>query len=134
MNDEQRIMLDKADRALLSARVLLDADDVDGALNRAYYGAFYAATAALLGRGESPKAHSGTHSRFSFHFVRTGLVAPTTGSLLKSTFDDRQRADYDAISIFDTRAAADALADAEALTSSSPSGVVAAVRPLVTAP
>lgn len=124
MTEEQRTLLDKADQAIQLAHVLLETGDVDGAFNRAYYAAFYAATAALCGRDESPKSHAGTQTRFSFHFVRTGLIAQATGVLFKSIFSDRQRVDYDALSIFDTRAAADALTDAERF--------VAAVRPLVT--
>ena len=40
-------LLDKAERALASAQVLLDIGDVDGACNRAYYAMFDAARAAL---------------------------------------------------------------------------------------
>ncbi|OHC67239.1 MAG: hypothetical protein A2045_15515 [Rhodocyclales bacterium GWA2_65_20] len=40
--------LDKAARAAVSARLLLNAGDVDGACNRAYYAMFDAARAALL--------------------------------------------------------------------------------------
>jgi uncharacterized protein (UPF0332 family) len=42
-----RELLDKADKAVASARLLLAADDTDGATNRAYYGMFDAAAAAL---------------------------------------------------------------------------------------
>ena len=38
----------KASRAVASAKLLLDAGDVDGACNRAYYAMFDAAHAALL--------------------------------------------------------------------------------------
>ena len=41
-------LLVKADRALASAKLLLDSGDVDGACNRAYYPMFDAARAALL--------------------------------------------------------------------------------------
>jgi uncharacterized protein (UPF0332 family) len=41
----------KAVRACISARVLLDLGDVDGACNRAYYAMFDAARAALLASG-----------------------------------------------------------------------------------
>ena len=41
--------MQKADRALASARLLLDAGDTDGACNRAYYAMFDAARAALSG-------------------------------------------------------------------------------------
>ncbi len=38
----------KAERAAVSAKLLLEAGDVDGACNRAYYAMFDAARAALL--------------------------------------------------------------------------------------
>ena len=40
--------MEKADRALTSARALLEMNDGDGACNRAYYAMFDAAHAALL--------------------------------------------------------------------------------------
>ncbi len=84
---------------------------------------FYVATAALLGAGERPKSHSATQARFRVHFIQTGAVDEPLGRILAQAFTVRQRADHDAISVFDTNAAADALADAEAF--------VAAVRPLI---
>jgi uncharacterized protein (UPF0332 family) len=41
-------LMDKAHRALTSARLLLDAGDSDGATNRAYYAMFDSALSALL--------------------------------------------------------------------------------------
>lgn len=41
-------LMDKAERAAASARVLLDAGDADGACNRAYYAMFDAARAAQV--------------------------------------------------------------------------------------
>lgn len=43
------VLMAKAARACVSARALLDLNDVDGACNRAYYAMFDAARAALLG-------------------------------------------------------------------------------------
>ena len=40
--------MDKAERALASARVLIEAGDPEGACNRAYYSMFDAAHAALF--------------------------------------------------------------------------------------
>lgn len=44
-----QIYLDKAARALASAKLLLVDEDIEGACNRAYYAMFDAAHAALLG-------------------------------------------------------------------------------------
>jgi uncharacterized protein (UPF0332 family) len=50
--------MEKAGRALKTARRLLPEDKA--AVNRAYSAAFYAATAALLAKGENPETHKGT--------------------------------------------------------------------------
>ncbi len=124
MTEAQRGWFARAEQALADARLLQDAGSVEACLNRAYYATFYAARAALAGVPEHPKSHSGTHSRFALHFVVTGRLSKDTGSLLVRAFRARQLADYDAIILTDTDAAADALADAERF--------VAAVGPLVT--
>jgi uncharacterized protein (UPF0332 family) len=72
-------LIDKANRAAASARLLLDAGDVDGACNRAYYAMFDAARAALIQSGapvvpEVAKTHGGLISAFSLHLVKTGRV------------------------------------------------------------
>ena len=68
-------LMDKADRAIASAKLLLDAGDVDGPCNRAYYAMFDAARAALLLSGAPvdpvvAKSHSGLISAFSLHLVK----------------------------------------------------------------
>jgi uncharacterized protein (UPF0332 family) len=63
----QRVM-DKAFKALASARILLDAGDTDGAANRAYYAMFDAAIAALSWAGadlaSSPENPWRSHCQF----------------------------------------------------------------------
>ena len=118
--------MERAARSLDAARVLLDHGTVEACLTRAYYAAFYADRAALSGVGEQPKSHAGTQSRFAFHFVRSGRVPASVGEKLIHTFRSRLRADYDALTVHDTRAAADALADAEAF--------VVAIRSLLAPP
>ncbi len=123
MTPRQEALIEKADRALTSARRLLDHEDVDGATNRAYYACFYLAQAALLGVGEEPRTHTGTHTRFRLHFIANGLLALELGSILADAFAARQRLDYNVFAVTDTRAAADLLVDAERF--------VAAVREVV---
>ena len=113
MTERQRALLDKAARALEAARANLDRDDAETAVNRAYYAAYYAATAALLGVGETPKTHSGAHRRFALRFIVTGQIAPEVGRTLEEAFRVRQRADYESLVVTDVRAAADLVADVE---------------------
>jgi len=63
-------LISKALRAVASAELLLNAGDVEGACNRAYYGMFDAARFALflIGETDEPtvtKTHSGLISAFS---------------------------------------------------------------------
>jgi uncharacterized protein (UPF0332 family) len=105
--------LSRARQALDSARVLIQADDAEAAINRAYYACFYAALGALASRGERPKTHSGVRTQFAREFVATGLVPSETGRILGMAAQTREEADYDALSVFDAAAASDLLADAE---------------------
>lgn len=52
----------RAEAALASARVEQEAGRDDFAVNRAYYAAFYAASAALLKRGHRFAKHAGVRS------------------------------------------------------------------------
>ena len=71
MTDKQHAFFEKARRALATAQINLNHGDVEAAISRAYYAAFYAAMAALLSVGEAPKTHSGTLQRFRLHFIKT---------------------------------------------------------------
>ena len=92
-------LMAKAQRALTSAKLLLDSGDVDGACNRAYYAMFDAARAALLSihapvPAEVARTHSGLITAFSLHLVKPGLVAVEHGRSLNKVEDLRLIADY----------------------------------------
>lgn len=82
-----RDLIGKASRAAVSARLLHDAGDLNGACNRAYYAMFDAARAALINSGapvrsEVGRTHSGLISAFSLHLVKTGQVPIEYGKAL----------------------------------------------------
>lgn len=92
-------LMAKVRQAAVSARVLLDTGDADGACNRAYYAMFDAARAALLASGvpvepEIARTHSGLISAFSLHLVKTGRVPVELGKALNKVGDLRLVADY----------------------------------------
>ena len=92
-------LIAKAERAVASARLLLEAGDMDGACNRAYYAMFDAARAALMASGapaetEMARTHSGLISAFSLHLVKTGRVPVELGGALNKTEEIRLVADY----------------------------------------
>jgi uncharacterized protein (UPF0332 family) len=89
----------KANRALASAKLLVNSGDVDGACNRAYYAMFDAARAALLSisapvPAEIARTHSGLITAFSLHLVKPGLIAVEHGRALNKVEDLRLIADY----------------------------------------
>ena len=97
-------LMAKAARAVVSARVLLEQGDVDGACNRAYYAMFDAAQAALLMSGvPAPDATGTTHrgliNVFSAYLVKDGPVSKELGRQLKRAEEMRLIADYNAESV-----------------------------------
>ncbi len=100
----------KAQTAATSARILLDAGDVDGACNRAYYAMFDAARAALLACGidestVNTKTHSGLISKFSLELVKSGQVSVELGKSLNKVEDLRLMADYKGDAVLEEDAA-----------------------------
>jgi uncharacterized protein (UPF0332 family) len=54
---EREKLLVKAERYLKSAKLLFEDDDLDSAVSRLYYAAFYLAEALLDSKGASCKSH-----------------------------------------------------------------------------
>ena len=89
----------KAERAAVSAKLLLEAGDFVGACNRAYYAMFDAARAALLVssapiEAEVARTHSGLIAAFSLHLVKSGRVSVELGRTLNRVERIRLIADY----------------------------------------
>jgi len=89
---------------------LLDAGDLDGACNRAYYAMFDAARAALIASGapilpEAIRTHGGLISAFSLHLVKIGRVAVDLGRTINKAEDLRHLADYTGKSVDHEQAA-----------------------------
>jgi uncharacterized protein (UPF0332 family) len=92
-------LMAKATRAAESAALLLNAGDLDGPCNRAYYAMFDAARAALLASAvqtddQVPRTHGGVISAFSLHLMRSGRVSLELGRALNRAEEIRLIADY----------------------------------------
>lgn len=96
-----RYWLDKAREALASARSEEQANRLSFALNRAYYAAFYAASALLLQRGHRFAKHSGVRSAVHRHLVKPGLLPTEWGRFYDRLFEERQQGDYVELVSFD---------------------------------
>ncbi|OIO92025.1 MAG: hypothetical protein AUK03_10220 [Anaerolineae bacterium CG2_30_64_16] len=106
MNEEQRGAVvrywwSKAEDSLASARRELQAGSNVFAMNRVYYAAFYAVSAALLERKFQFVKHSGVRATFHREFVKTGLLDVKWGKLYDHFFEDRQEGDYVALTSFE---------------------------------
>lgn len=86
--------LDRARRSLEAARKLLDEGFPDFAASRAYYGAFYAASAVLQAEGIEFKKHGGAITAVHQHLIKTGRLDVSFGKDLRYLYEMRLVGDY----------------------------------------
>ena len=86
--------LERASTNLQVARELLDKDYYDVCASRAYYAAFYAASALLLSEGIDTSKHSGVLALIHQHFVKSGKLSKEQGKNLNWLFELRSVGDY----------------------------------------
>jgi uncharacterized protein (UPF0332 family) len=90
--------LDKAERALRGAQVLLAAQEYEGACNRAYYAMYDAAHAMLAATGQGDykvtKTHRGLIAAFGAQIVQPGVLPRELGRSLNEVEQVRLLADY----------------------------------------
>ena len=86
--------LERAEQSIRAARELASKGYYDFAASRAYYAAFYAATAVLLGEGLELGKHSGVIASIHQRFVKTGKLDKEQGKTLNWLFELRSIGDY----------------------------------------
>lgn len=89
----------KARRAIISAKLLINDGDIEGACNRAYYAMFDAAHAALLHSGAAvnpatSKTHNGLITAFGQYLVKPGHFSAELGKSLNQVERIRILSDY----------------------------------------
>jgi uncharacterized protein (UPF0332 family) len=94
MKEGTHKLLDKAERSIRAAEVLLREDDIDFAAARAYYALFYIASSLLFEQGLESRKHSGVHGMFGEHFSKPGLIDPKYHRSLLVAFEQRLQGDY----------------------------------------
>jgi len=92
--EEVAANMERADRSVTAARELCAKGYYDFAASRAYYAAFYAATAMLLGNNLEAGKHSGVIALIHQHFVKTGELSVQHGKNLNWLFELRGVGDY----------------------------------------
>lgn len=86
--------LERAETNLQVARELLGKEYFDVSASRAYYAAFYAASALLLDEGLDTSKHSGVIALIHQHFVKNGRLNKEQGRNLNWLFELRSVGDY----------------------------------------
>ena len=99
MNEDQRAILvqswtEKADAALLDARLLLENNRLAACVNRLYYAVFYAASAVLTYRNQEYGKHSAVRSAIHRDFVNAGLLNREHGRMYDILLSSREQSDY----------------------------------------
>ena len=93
-SDEISSNLERAETNLQVARELLAKEYFDVSASRAYYAAFYAASALLLNEGMDTSKHSGVIALIHQHFVKSGRLNKEQGRNLNWLFELRSVGDY----------------------------------------
>lgn len=92
--DEVVANLERAQQSIDAARQLEAGLYYDFAAGRAYYAAFYAATALLLHEGVEMSRHSGVIAAVHQRYIKTGMLDKTLGKSLNWLFELRSVGDY----------------------------------------
>ncbi len=95
--EEIKANLERAEQSVHAAKELAGKGYYDFAGSRAYYAAFYAATALLLTEGIGFSKHSGVISSIHKRFVRTEKLSKEQGKNLNWLFELRSIGDYGGI-------------------------------------
>jgi len=87
-------LLNKSERSIEAAKLLLNDGYPDFAASRAYYAMFYVLQALMLDRNLSYSKHTGVISAFGKEFVKTGIFDSRFHRFVLSAFDLRNTGDY----------------------------------------
>lgn len=78
-----------------SAKALYDLKQFRASINRSYYSIFHALRAVLALDGYDSSKHSGIISYFNQHYVKEGIFDKRISKQISSTFNLREKADYE---------------------------------------
>jgi uncharacterized protein (UPF0332 family) len=92
--NEVKNLIDRAERAITSSKVLFMEKDYDTSASRSYYAMFYAAQALLLSKELKFSSHKSVISLFGEHFIKTGIFRSDMGRILNRAFEKRLLGDY----------------------------------------
>ncbi len=113
MNELSQKELNRARKALLAAKTLLENQLYEDCVSRFYYAVLHAAKAALAPIGIEPESHHAVRRMFGLHLVKTGKIERDFARILTAEQEDREISDYDIHIEIEQDTAAKRVLDAE---------------------
>ncbi|MBI3399658.1 MAG: HEPN domain-containing protein [Deltaproteobacteria bacterium] len=110
---EIKNLLARSDRYVKSAKILIEDEDYESAVSRAYYAMFYVVEALLLTKEMSFSSHKAVISAFGEQFVKTGILKKDFSKVLTRAFEKRQIGDYEFTFTVTEKEAVELLIEAE---------------------
>lgn len=97
-NDRENLIkyrLEQANETIFDVELLVENKRYRSAINRIYYGMFY----ALLALGTAQKFETSKHAQligwFNKNFIHTGFIDSKYGKIINKAFNRRTKGDYD---------------------------------------
>lgn len=92
--------LTRAEEMLQVAQSMIESGWLSSAINRLYYGCFYASLALFLKYEVNAKSHEGVIGMLGLKFIKDGILSPELGRHYRRLFNARVTGDYDDFSEF----------------------------------
>jgi uncharacterized protein (UPF0332 family) len=103
--------LTQAEETIAEVRKLIDADLLNVAVNRIYYGMFYSITALALKHEFQSSKHSQLMGWLNQNFVKPGHIESKYGKILRDAYKNRSDGDYAPFIRFEKEDVEDMLSD-----------------------
>jgi uncharacterized protein (UPF0332 family) len=102
---DRKILIDyrlgQAKETINLSQFLIDSGQLVVAVNRIYYGMFYAVTALAIKHRFETSKHFQLIGWFNREFISTGVLNNYYGQILRNAFQNRTKGDYDAFISFE---------------------------------
>jgi uncharacterized protein (UPF0332 family) len=87
--------LEQADETVSDVQLLIENNRLRSAVNRVYYGMFYALLALSVSRNNASSKHVKLIGWFNKEFIHTGFIDVKHGKAINKAFNRRTKGDYD---------------------------------------
>jgi hypothetical protein len=95
--------LDQSRETVELAKFLIDSGKLTTAVNRIYYGIFYAITALAIRYSFETSKHGQLIGWFNKEFIATNILDKRLGKILRNAYQNRTKGDYDVFIAFNVK-------------------------------